>query len=148
MKRKRRRRYGGPSDTLVVGTGLVRISPMELRNVERSEVLDIISTDPGILFVGTLISQPFNPIPEFHPAAPVDLGVEDSFDLMLDVTVDFDRRRRGFDAFRKGIGEVWFEGGDVEYRVSTAEVRGEAEGEGGAILGGSDNFERSEIFLC
>ena len=109
------------AEVLVFRTGFVGVPTVELADVIRSRVLYIVSTDPFELFIRPLVTEPFYIIAKRNLTSSVDLGVENGFDFVMNIAVDFDRRRRWLGAFGERIREVGFELGDMEYRVNTAE---------------------------
>lgn len=67
-------------------------------------VTELRGGEPGGFFVGAFVTRPTNEIEEFALATFVDLGVEDFANLVLEVSVDFDRRWRRFDTAGNGAG--------------------------------------------
>ena len=114
------------AEVLVFRTGFVGVPTVELADVIRSRVLYIVSTDPFELFISSLVTEPFYIIAKRNLTTSVDLGVENGFDFIMNIAVDFDQRRRWFRAFRERIREMEFELGDMEYCVNTAEFLREA----------------------
>ncbi len=115
--------------------------------VERFQSVNIVCTDPSELFVGIFVAGPFDEIPELNPAPPIDLRVNDLFDLEVFFAVnDFDCSRRRFLTARKRVRNMGLELRNMEYRMNLPEVRRKPDGIGGGGRFRND-FERANVGL-
>ena len=64
-------------------------------------VLEVESGHPGFRFVCIVVTKPFNKVHEWTGFPPeIHLRVEDRFHLVLQISVDLHRRRRGLNSIR------------------------------------------------
>ena len=108
--------------------------------------MEFVSGKPREFFIGALVTRPPDVVQELASTSSVDFGVEDFGYFVFEVSVDFDRRRRGYDAIRNFVRGVGLELRDVEDGVNTSEGVGKSEGER-VSAGPGDNLVGSEILL-
>ena len=105
---------------LVGGTRLVRVGAVEGVK-EIGSVGEFGGGEPGGFFISAFVASPSDEVLELASASFVDLGIKDFADFKLEFAVNFDRRRRSWDATRDFTGSVELEHGDVEDGVDCAE---------------------------
>ena len=123
------------------GTRLVRVGGVEGLEKVRS-VSKLRSREPGGFFISAFVTSPSDEVLELASASFVDLGIKDFADFKLEFAVNFDRRRRSWDATRDFTGSVELEHGDVEHGVNSTHGVRESESPGlGTDL--ADDFVRT-----
>ena len=85
----------------------------------------VIGANPTELFIGVFVAEPFDEVPELCFVAPVDLGINNLFNLEMLVTInDFHRGWRRFFLASEWIWSMKFELGNMEDRVDPGERLG------------------------
>lgn len=93
------------------GTRLVRVPKVEVGDVIRT--VKLVGGFPCEA-VGTGVTCPFDEISEGTGVSTVELAVDDAFDFVLDLAVNFDGGRWLLNPMRDGVGLVRFQEADME----------------------------------
>jgi hypothetical protein len=84
--------------------------------------VNVVRTNPTKLFIDIFVTEPLNKIPEFRPVAPVELRVDNLFDLEVFVTIDdFHGGWRWFLATGEWVRKMGFKLRNMENRMNLEE---------------------------
>lgn len=114
--------------------------------VQRLTCLYVVCSNPCELFIRVLVAHPFDQVPEFNPVPPVELGVNDLFDLEMLFAVDLYRRWWRDFSTGEGIPEVGFELRNMENWVNLGQIFWKSHLERGSARF-SNNLVRTDVRL-
>ncbi len=104
----------------MIQTGLVRKTSVEVIDVFGR--VNVVRTNPTELFIGIFITEPLDKVPEFRPVTPVELRVNNLFDLEVFVTIDdFHGSRRRFLTTGEWVRKMGLELRNMENRMNLGE---------------------------